>query len=227
MAPKGIISKRQLEIKLDKLETLKTPKLGIEQYPVSAEAASELLYMVGFEHNDLDGRIIDLGTGSGRLAIGAAIMGATSTTGLDVDRDSIGIAVRNAKKSGVDTDWIVGDLDSVAGSFHTVLMNPPYGTRSPHLDIQFLSRAFELAPVSYSIHKSSTRRFLIKFAKTNGRNVDEVRTLGMHIPHLFDFHKKKWGTVQVDLYRISKPNNPLLEDVTEASQNAQRSVIAR
>ncbi len=106
MATKKIIPKRRLEIKLDKLETLKTPKLGLEQYPVSAEAASEILYMAGFEHNDLDGKTIDLGTGTGRLAIGATLMGASNIVGLDV-------------------------------------------------------------------------------------------------PHLFDFHRKKWETIQVDLYRIT------------------------
>ena len=203
MAPKGIISKRQLEIKLDKLETLKAPKLGLEQYPVSAEAASELLYMAGFEHNDLDGKTIDLGTGTGRLAIGATLMGASNIVGLDVDRPSIEIAARNARESNVNVDWVIGDLNSVVGGFQTVLMNPPYGTRSPHMDARFLTRALELAPVIYSIHKSSTRSFLTELAKKNGRRVDEVRSLEMRIPHLFDFHRKKWETIQVDLYRIT------------------------
>jgi len=192
-----------LEIKLDKLETLKAPKLGLEQYPVSAEAASELLYMAGFEHNDLDGKTIDLGTGTGRLAIGATLMGASNIVGLDVDRPSIEIAARNARESNVNVDWVIGDLNSVVGGFQTVLMNPPYGTRSPHMDARFLTRALELAPVIYSIHKSSTRSFLTELAKKNGRRVDEVRSLEMRIPHLFDFHRKKWETIQVDLYRIT------------------------
>ncbi len=192
-----------MEIKLDKLETLKAPKLGLEQYPVSAEAASELLYMAGFEHNDLDGKTIDLGTGTGRLAIGATLMGASNIVGLDVDRPSIEIAARNARESNVNVDWVIGDLNSVVGGFQTVLMNPPYGTRSPHMDARFLTRALELAPVIYSIHKSSTRSFLTELAKKNGRRVDEVRSLEMRIPHLFDFHRKKWETIQVDLYRIT------------------------
>ncbi len=203
METKKIIPKRRLEIKLDKLETLKTPKLGLEQYPVSAETASELLYMAGFEHDDLSGKTIDLGTGTGRLAIGATLMGASNIVGLDVDRPSIDIAARNARASNVNVDWVIGDLNSVVGGFQTVLMNPPYGTRSPHMDARFLTRAFELAPVTYSIHKSSTRNFLTELAKKNGRRVDVVRSLEMRIPHLFDFHRKKWETIQVDLYRIT------------------------
>ena len=158
MAPKGIISKRQLEIKLDKLETLKTPKLGIEQYPVSAEAASELLYMVGFEHNDLDGRIIDLGTGSGRLAIGAAIMGATSTTGLDVDRDSIGIAVRNAKKSGEDTDFF--QEPSNLRPSHTQSTRVPQEDFSSSLQKQMAEMSMKCEPSAciFPICSTFTRR---------------------------------------------------------------------
>ena len=77
------VSKRQLEIQLEKLKILRTPQLRLEQYPVSAGVAAELLYMAGFEHRDLQGEIIDLGTGTGRLAIGAAIMGSKRVVGVD------------------------------------------------------------------------------------------------------------------------------------------------
>ncbi len=200
---KGPPSKRQLEIQLAKLEVLESPSLGLEQYPVSAEVASELLYMAGFEHNDLAGDVVDLGTGTGRLAIGAALMGAKQVIGVDIDRKSIATAIRNQKKTRVEADWLVGDLDSIQGRFTTVLMNPPYGTRTPHQDVRFLSRAFSLAPVTYSIHKSSTRRFLTQFAEKKGRRVDEVRSMTMTLPHLFNFHAKKRKDIAIDLYRIT------------------------
>ena len=70
---KRTLSKRQLEIRLGKLKILESPRLKLEQYPVSPEVAAELLYMAGFEHDDLHGKkIAELGTGTGRLAIGAA-----------------------------------------------------------------------------------------------------------------------------------------------------------
>ena len=192
-----------MEIQLGKLDAVEDPKLGLEQYPVSPETASELLYMAGFEHGDLEGSVVDLGTGSGRLAIGAALMGADSVLGLDIDKGSLGVAVRNGKTAEVDVDWVVAGLESITGNFNTVLMNPPYGTRTPHQDIRFLSRAFELAPITYSIHKSSTREFIVGFAEKNNRHVDQIRSIGMSIPHLFEFHQKKWKTIDVDLCRIS------------------------
>ncbi len=159
--------------------------------------------MAGFEHDDLEGTIVDLGAGTGRLAIGAALMGAKEVVGLDIDGRSIQLAVRNGLKAQVKVDWVIGDLNAIRGKFDTALMNPPYGTRSPHADIRFLFQAFELAHVSYSIHKSSTRRFLVQFIEKNGRHVDQVRSMAMPIPNLFSFHTKKSRTVQVDLYRIT------------------------
>ncbi len=203
MAEERTVSKRQLEIQLGKLKILQTPQLRLEQYPISAKVAAELLYTAGFEHQDLEGETIDLGTGTGRLAIGAAIMGSKRVVGVDIDGRSIALARENAMTAGVQVEWFVSDIKEVVGRYDTVIMNPPYGTRSPHLDVMFLERAFELAPVSYSVHKSSTREFLRRFVGKRNRKVDAVRSMSLDIPHLFPFHHKKWENVEVDLYRIS------------------------
>ena len=187
---------------MGKLKILQNPKLRLEQYPISAEVAAELLYMAGFEHRDLQGKIIDLGTGTGRLAIGAAIMGSQKVVGVDIDEKAIALARENARATGVQVEWVVSDVAEVVGRYDTVIMNPPYGTRSPHLDVRFLERGFELAPVSYSIHKSSTREYLNGIIAKKNRRVDALHSMTLNIPHLFPFHQKKWNNVEVDLYRI-------------------------
>ena len=202
MADKTRLSKRQLEIQLGKLQSLEKPNLKLEQYPVSAEVASELLYLAGFENKDLNGRVIDLGTGTGRLAIGAALMGAETPVGVDMDERSLALARENAETAGVEVEWIQSDIEKVNGRFDAVIMNPPYGTRTSHADTRFLEKAFQVAPVAYSIHKSATRDFLVQFVKKSDRQVDQVRSMKMEIPHLFEFHEKKRETVEVDLYRI-------------------------
>jgi predicted RNA methylase len=202
MADKTRLSKRQLEIQLGKLKILQKPNLKLEQYPVSSEAASELLYLAGFEHNDLDGRVIDLGTGTGRLAIGAALMGAEAVVGVDVDAQALALAKDNAETAKVRVEWVRSDIEKVNGRFGAVIMNPPYGTRTSHADTRFLEKAVHLAPVVYSIHKSSTRDFLVQLVTRSGWQVDQIRSMRMDIPHLFEFHEKKRSTVEVDLYRI-------------------------
>ncbi|TMI31751.1 methyltransferase [Candidatus Bathyarchaeota archaeon] len=199
---KRTLSKRQLEIRLGKLKILESPRLKLEQYPVSPEVAAELLYMAGFEHDDLHGKkIAELGTGTGRLAIGAALMGAQSVLGVDVDERALVLARENAAGLGAVVDWANRSMEDVKGEFDTVIMNPPYGTRLRHHDVKFLLKGFQLAPVTYSIHKSSTRDFLSELIKKHGRRVDEIRSMRMVIPHLFSFHKRKWAGIDVDVYR--------------------------
>lgn len=195
-------SKRQLEIQLARLKILETPRLKLEQYPVSAEAAAELLYMAGFEHDDLTGRVIDLGTGTGRLAIGAALMGSEHVVGVDVDPKALALARENAETAGVEVEWIESPIEDVKGNHDTVVMNPPYGTRTVHSDARFLERAFQIAPVIYSIHKSSTRDYLAGLVVKHQRRIEEARSVRMQIPHLFSFHTRKWKSVEVDLLRI-------------------------
>jgi putative methylase len=196
------ISKHQLEIQLDKLKGFQTPNLGLEQYPVSSDVAAELLYIAGFEHGDLEQKTIDLGTGTGRLAIGAAMMGCKKVVGVDLDENAIAVARENASLASVHVEWVVSDIGDVDGTYDTVVMNPPYGTRTPHLDVQFLERAFELAPICYSIHKSSTRDYLRGVIMRKNRKIDTIRGMMLRIPYQFSFHQERWKNVKVDIYRI-------------------------
>src|SRR5881398_3041147 len=138
--------------------------------------------MAGFEHDDLEGRIIDLGTGTGRLAIGASLMGSAHVVGVDVDARALELARENAKTAGVKVNWVQSTIDELDGTYDTVIMNPPYGTRTAHADTRFLDKAFQLASITYSIHKT--------------------RSISMKIPHLFSFHARKWKSIEVDLCRI-------------------------
>jgi len=198
-----LLSKRQLEISLSKLKIREDPDLALEQYPVSPEVGAELLFMAGFGHGDIVGRrVLDLGSGTGRLAIGAGLLGADHITGIDIDPRSVSLARYNSNKFRVNVKWIVGDVNTVKGKFDTVIMNPPYGTRKEHADIKFLEQSFRVAETIYSIHKSTTRTYLREFIGRHGKHVDEIRNAEMMLPHLFDFHHKKWKTISVDLYRI-------------------------
>lgn len=49
---------------------------------------------------------------------------------------------------------------------HTVVMNPPFGTRRKGADVDFLRAAFAISCNSvYSLHKSSTRDHLLRVAE--------------------------------------------------------------
>jgi ribosomal protein L11 methyltransferase len=62
------------------------------------------------EHLD---RVLDIGTGSGVLAIAAAKLGAASVLALDVDPDAVGSARANAARNGVarQVQCVLGDIE--------------------------------------------------------------------------------------------------------------------
>jgi release factor glutamine methyltransferase len=93
-------------------------------------------------------RVLDLGTGSGHLAVVAALAGA-SATAIDVSRRAL-LSVRlNARLNGVRVTALRGDLFApVAGRrFDVIVSNPPYLPHpDEHLPERGLARAIDAGP---------------------------------------------------------------------------------
>ncbi|PZA06997.1 MULTISPECIES: 50S ribosomal protein L11 methyltransferase [unclassified Meiothermus] len=67
-------------------------------------------------------RVLDLGTGSGILAIAAQVLGAQAV-GIDNDPAVIPQARDNAAANGVDPEFYVGTLEDAQGSFDLIVAN--------------------------------------------------------------------------------------------------------
>ena len=73
-----------------------------------------------------DTTVLDIGTGSGILAIAADLLGAKSAIGVDIDAQSVKTAIANAEINGVSekTEFLVGDLaDKISGKYDIVCAN--------------------------------------------------------------------------------------------------------
>jgi ribosomal protein L11 methyltransferase len=67
-------------------------------------------------HEDEAGKsVIDMGTGTGILAILAAMRGATDVVGIEIDAPAYENAVENARLNSVDVKMIHGDASALAG----------------------------------------------------------------------------------------------------------------
>ena len=78
------------------------------------------------ERSDLAGvTVLDVGTGSGILAIAAVLLGARHAVGVDIDPEAIAVAERNALANGVAdrTDFSTTALERVDGDFDLVVAN--------------------------------------------------------------------------------------------------------
>lgn len=71
-------------------------------------------------------RVLDIGTGSGILAVASVLLGAKSAVGVDIDALAVEVAARNSAVNGTDdrTEFFVGDLaDKVTGKYDVVCAN--------------------------------------------------------------------------------------------------------
>jgi putative methylase len=191
------------------------------------QLAANMLYIAAYANDDIVGKsVLDLGCGTGRLALGALLMGAKDVVGVDIDRLAIQTANENSKKVCLadSVQWVLGDLSVVIGRFDTVLQNPPFGVQMREADRAFLIKALEVSDRVYSLHSHpevddrlikqlkasqgflqvSASPFLEKFITKHGGSVTSVYALLMTIPRMFDFHTKLKHDFVIDMYIIKK-----------------------
>ncbi|PIA13986.1 S-adenosyl-L-methionine-dependent methyltransferase [Coemansia reversa NRRL 1564] len=216
---------KQLEGYLGEVASFKDPKIQLEQYPTTAHLASRVLYTAETAYGDIsDKAVVDLGCGCGMLSIAAAMMGASSVVGIDIDSDALAAAQDNMGALEVedtvelvradlchrpaDSDALELNQQQFSGmrqKFDTAVLNPPFGTKPGNkgIDVLFLQAACLMArDAVYSLHKSSTREHLIKKVQSWGYECEVLAELKFDIPMMYKFHKKKTVDVQVDLLRI-------------------------
>ncbi len=193
------MKQRKLEILLEKIRGFDAPDINLEQYPTPALLAAELLHFA-FMNADLEDTVIDLGCGTGILAIGAKLLGAKKVIGIDIDPQALKVAADNACDLGVDVEFICMDVRDVKIQAHTTLMNPPFGAQSKGSDRPFLSTALKISGVVYSIHNSSSHGFIKKFIEP--AHITDWYTAVFPLKRTFKFHKKDVERIEVELYRI-------------------------
>ena len=227
-AQQRLIRKLDLELFLSKIKPHPSPNAGFEQYTTSESVAGTMLYLAAYTYGDIVGkRVLDLGCGTGRLALAAAFMGAHSVVGVDIDKTAVRTAFENSAKTDLkaNINWVVGDIDAVEGNFDTVLQNPPFGVQKRAADRLFLAKALEVGNVVYSLHNHpyndkqlmsrlranaggflqvAASPFIQRFVEEHGGKVEAVYALAMVIPHMFEFHTKAKHEIVVDFYAIRR-----------------------
>jgi putative methylase len=225
---KRLVRKLDLEILLSQIKPHPKPKPELEQYTVSVDVAATTLYVATYVNNDVTGKsVLDLGCGTGRLALGAVFLGAEQVVGIDIDKTAVKVAVENSVRTGLKhkVQWVVGDIDAIRGEFDTVLQNPPFGVQRRMADREFLEKALETGKVIYSLHKNldankilakeikvckskfvpvSPSSFLERFVENRGGKIRASYAMVMAIPYMFSFHTEKKHEFIVNLYIIER-----------------------
>ncbi len=199
---------KALEMVLQRLPGFPHPKAALEQYQTPAPLAARLLYHALMK-GDIEGRrVMDLGCGTGILAIGAALLGAEAVTGADIDGKALAVARENAALLETDVTFLQADLRDGActeriGTCDTVVMNPPFGAQKAHADRPFIDCALGIADVTYSIFNAGSIPFVEAYTAQKAEITEKIGGT-FPIRRTFAFHTKDVQEIEVEILRLKR-----------------------
>lgn len=131
---------------------------------------------------------------------------------MDIDREALEQFRQNMSELELDEsdgiELINFDVKSLTlmlrERFDTVILNPPFGTKdNSGVDILFLQTAVHFSTNAvYSMHKTSTRPYIIRKAESWNMTVQVLAQMKFEILNQFRFHKKERVFIDVDLIRL-------------------------
>ncbi|MDR2874136.1 MAG: METTL5 family protein [Methanobrevibacter sp.] len=219
-------SKKSLEVKIESIPKHPNPKVELEQYSTPATIAADILwnaYILG----DIDKKnILDLGSGTGIFTIGSLLLGAKYSIGVEIDKESIDLAIKTAKSMELaNYNFLNEDLYSftdlsnenlnkdifkeIFNPVDTVIQNPPFGSQfkgKRSSDRIFIQVAMLLSPVVYSFHMAKTENFLDSYFKSYNGKITHKFYYDFPIPKIYDFHKMQSKNIQIIVLRVENRN---------------------
>jgi putative methylase len=203
-------TKRALVQQLGVVAGFEDPRAPLEQYRTPPELAAHLVHLADLRGDVEDRTVLDLGCGTGMLALGAALRGPDRVVGVDIDPAPLGTARKNERKvaSKTSVSWVRADATDLPldpdPATTTVVMNPPFGAQSgnEHADREFLASAASVASVTYSIHNAGSESFVESFAADNGGEVTDSYRTEFELPRQFEFHDEEKRVIDAEVYRI-------------------------
>jgi len=193
---------------LERVSAPADPRADLEQVVTPPDAAAELLF-AALAAGDLEGRsVLDLGSGTGRLAIGAALLGASEVIGVETDERLIATASSAARAAGVRVDFVPSNVAQWSRPAEVVVMNPPFGAQRAHADRPFWDAAFRLAERAvYAFALADSRTFIARRAVAAGAHVESTRPIAWALPRTFPHHTRRRVALDVDLWTIRRNVN--------------------
>ncbi len=194
---------------LEGVEGPDRPRADLEQVVTPAEVAAELLFAAE-RWDGWSGRsALDLGAGTGRLAIGAALLGAAPVVAVEIDPELVERGRAAAARAGLAVEFVVGDVRAWDRPAEVVLMNPPFGAQRRGADRPFWDRALALA--SRSVHAfglADSRTFIAGRAVARGAQILETQPVAWRLPRTFPHHRRRAVMLPVDRWAIRTESDP-------------------
>jgi len=202
-------TRRRLAQELGVVAGFDDPVAALEQYHTPPDLAANIVHVADLQGDIEDELVLDLGCGTGMLALGAALRSPARAVGVELDADALVTARENRRRVGARAavDWVQGDATRLGLDPPpcTVLMNPPFGAQdgNEHADRAFLETAAAVSRVSYSVHNADSESFVESFAADNGGEVTHAFRAELELPHRFDHHEAASEIVDAEVFRVA------------------------
>ncbi|GBP80881.1 Methyltransferase-like protein 5 [Eumeta japonica] len=165
----AILKLKTLESCLQELNGFSKPKLDLEQYETPAHIAAIALHTIQTRYGDIEDKLIlDAGCGTGKFALGAAMLGAGAVTALDIDKDALDILKINIEEQEIKNVDVV----------HCDFLNNPIGRL--HIEKKLKDwnvKGNVIAELKFNIHPT------YKFHREQSRDI-AVDIWRMQLQHL-------------------------------------------
>ena len=125
--------------------------------------------------------IIDLGTGSGCIAITLKKKINSNVSAIDISKEALEVARENAKKNKVEINFIQNDmLDNISDKFDVIISNPPYISKNE--EIQDIVRKNEPFLALYADNEGLY--YYEKIIKQSKKNLKEKFIIAFEIGYM-------------------------------------------
>lgn len=202
------MSRGQLARELGVVAGFEDPTASLEQYHTPPDLAAHIVHLADLQGDVAGETVVDLGCGTGMLALGAALRSPERVVGLEFDDGPLVTAQQNEGRvaARAPIEWVRGDATRTPLCINetTVLSNPPFGAQkgNEHADRAFLEATAQLAQVSYTVHNDGSSEFIESFVADAGGTVTHAFAAELDLPRQFDHHSNDSRTVDAEVYRV-------------------------
>jgi putative methylase len=196
----------------NELPLMDNPIRKLEQYNTPSEIIFDMLNHA-YISNVIDGStVLDLGSGTCRIALASLLFGASKAIGVEIDERFFKYCLNTEESLGLKgrliliKAYINKDLGLIKkGSVDLIIMNPPFGVWKRNADKTFLEYAFSLYPNRiYSVLKSGNLNFHSALSYRWGYRLRLINTREFPIPASMEHHKSRIRRVKVDVVLFEK-----------------------
>ncbi len=168
----------------------------------------ELVYRIA-EMAQRGAKILDIGTGSGAIAISLAkLVKEAEVTAVDISPEALAIAARNAERLGAKIEFVeadaLGDLSHL-GEFDIIVSNPPYIQQSDIVDMRKNVVDFEPHTALFVPDDDALR-----FYRATAENAQKILKEGGSL--WFEIYEKAGDEICSMLREKGFAHNELIED---------------